>query len=74
MYVGITRGSVKMTIHSNLPAMFAFAIVLLLFHNLAVPCIFRYRLTRTLAWVLMALFLVYAVIISCTGFGYLVLV
>lgn len=73
-YVALTRGSVRFTVHSNLPAMFGFAVMLMLFHNLAVPFVFRYRLTRKLGWVLVALFGVYVALISSTGFGWLVLV
>jgi len=74
MYVGVFKGDVLMTIHSNLPAMFGFTIILMLFLCLAVPLHFKFRFTKSLAGILVAGFFAYAALMACTGFGILVLV
>ena len=74
LYVGILHGNIPITIHSNLPAMFAFAIALLIFLSFAVPLYFKYHFKRQLAYILLFLFAAYAVLLFCTGFGILVLV
>lgn len=65
------EGTVRMQVHSNLPAMFGFTIILMAFLSAVVPVIFRFRLTLALAHILMLLFVCYVVLLSLTGFGIL---
>mmetsp|Transcript_19095 Transcript_19095/g.36800 ORF Transcript_19095/g.36800 Transcript_19095/m.36800 type:complete len:187 (+) Transcript_19095:3-563(+) len=71
LYIGMLEGTVRMQVHSNLPAMFGFTIILMAFLSAVVPVIFRFRLTLALAHILMLLFVCYVVLLSLTGFGIL---